>query len=471
MMQRVGYLLRSDLDYIIDFYNIKIESISAAKSSTDNFDGLVELGIDAFNMQRYIDDMSHFGWPEITEKIGEYLEKTYKDKNIIKNIYNEIIAKIKNNFDGQRTIGENDYIIENKIFYYRSLKGAWYEISTEEIFLLLPTLSKKISPEKSSSLEAKYKPTSLDGIYCKWASADDLRSTLNNLLHFEEGTTTPEKYAQSVNTQIKNILSNPPSITAIEKNHDEGENYLESLIKISYKIINFVQPLRGGAKYPLYILRDGMMFSEAHSALDILTGNNFNHGEVMIGRKLLSTSTQPEFYWRLTVDVLYAALRKHPNNFASFEKEYYRLMADAEKKYPELSELFIRLADYLRKHVEAKAGSTLIMVDTGLQGSVNMLIKYLFDKHSRKNNKTDIFMFVVGDWFKGIYSGKYASDYYPMMKDIEILSRSENIYNYKPGSFEEGDLKVEMGDKNYQLKANIELIVLTTLCYIMQKSN
>lgn len=469
--KRIGYLLSDDFEFVADYYIKAVQKLESQLWGAKDTDAYEKIAKRAFYLWRYVEDMSHFGWPDMTEKLCQRMKKVFGTEDILVQIQKKATKELLK-IDGQRTLGENSYIVKDQKVYLRSLQGKWHIIGEEELFLLLPTRLNEVESGLGQELERVYKPTEIDRLFEEWGKMEETAAFDPSIFHFEEGVTTPEEYGKQVSVEIKAILRNPPASSHLEKLCPLDSSSIENLFKVSYKIACFVQELKKDTVFPLYILRDGMMFAEAHQAMNILQNVHQGFDTVMIGRKLLSTQDEPELYWRLVVDVLYVALRKYPDNFDLFYKEYLLHMRKKEAEFPVLHALFDKLGTYIKEHLKnIKAGQTILVVDTGLQGSVNMLIKYLIDTRFPSLAGSDIRMFVVGDWFKGIYEDKFASDYYPMMKDIEILARSEYIYSYVPGSFDNGKLQVAMGSKENQLLGNVELATLATLCALMKKNN
>ena len=101
------------------------------------------------------------------------------------------------------------------------------------------------------------------------------------------------------------------------------------------------------------------------------------------------------------------------------------------------------------------------IVDLGFQGSINILVKYVIDRHCRagRDHKTVVHMYVLAEWFKSVYPGAYSSETYSLLTNIEVLARNELLYDYKLGSFAEGAISVVMGSKEEQEMANTELLV------------
>lgn len=468
--KRIGIYLPEDFEFIADYFIRTVQSFKELLQHSQEKATYEKIAKHSFYLWRYMDDMVHFGYPEIFQSLQVRMEEIFGDKDILKKIQAVATKKILAS-DGQKVIGENSYFVKDGCAHLRSLEGAWHQVRSEEVFLLLPEREGILSDE-AAGLEKEYKPTTMDSLWNAWRSATVAPVFDSSVFYFREGVTTPEEYEKHVCVEIETLLENLPALSALQTLSKKDTTNLENLFRVSYKIIRFVEEIRKPSIFPLYILRDGMLFAEAHQALNVLEESHQAYGTVMIGRKLLSTEHDPEYYWRLVVDILFAALKKHPGNFDLFYQEYAHLMQEKEETQPDLRSLFDKLAQYIKEHLQGiKPGQTVLIVDTGLQGSVNMLIKYLIDTRIHSVAVTDIRMFVVGEWFKGIYAGKFASDYYPMMKDIEILARSEYIYNYVPGSFDKGRLQVTMGGRNDQVSGNIELAVLTTLCSLMQKNN
>ena len=474
MSNKVGFLQKVHFEFVGDFLKDKIRVLLEVNTNGTT-DHLIDVSKHSFYLQRWIEDMTFFGWPEVSQTLKKEFLKNFGTEEILHEIFIKNFLRALPLLSGRQILGENTYTVLNQNVYYRSCIGEWYEISPEEVFLLLPELSKPVNNFLKENLDSTYTMTVYDNLFTDWQKKDWDFRLKEDLLVFKEGVNTPDEYFALSNTQIKNILKTPPSFRAIQSSHKQDIHYLERLVKVSFKIIQFVNKLRDKSVYPLYILRDGMMFAETQKIFDLLQHETTYSGQVMIGRKLLSISGQDEVYWHLVVEALYTALYTVHTDFDLFYREYTKQMRDLENTNQGLHELFMRLIPYLESHIDEalRYGLKIVIVDTGLQGSVNMLVKYLIDSYilpkTKIRNECDIFMCVVGEWFKEVYAGKFADNYYPMMRDIEIFYRSEHIYQYKSGSFMNGKLEVEMGKKEDQSRANFELIVLAVTSILMHE--
>lgn len=473
---RIGYYTKQNLDFVLRFYLKEIHRLRGSQQS-NNVDKLLNCSKDAFYLQRYVEDMAFFGWPAITKYFQRAFKKRWGSANILKEIQKSAFEKALGPMEGRQRLGENVYIIHERKIYLRSLKGKWFIIQPRQVFLLLPSLAQPVKNKQLISvLEKQFQPTPLDELFQLWTHKPWSKKVDVSLLYLRKGITTPEEYFGHVEKQIQNINKHPVTFSALKTFCHQDDEYFEKLIKVSYYLIQFVHRLRQKNVCLIHILRDGMMFAEAQYALDILTKSQTANGQLMIGRKLLSTKTKKEYYWQMLVDALYVAQRKSSNHFSSFYKEYKKDLHYREQKNPELVALFERLAQYIQKPIKEnlRCHRRFMIVDTGLQGSVNMLIKYIIDEYVatqlQKKITSDIYMFIVGAWLKKIYKGKFFSHYYPMMKDIEVFMRSDQLYHYAPGSFEKGKLEVKMGTRKNQLLANIELIVLVQTCLLMYQN-
>lgn len=473
---RIGCFLSKDFDFILKFYINEIKKLEAA-SHSPNFKKLIQTSKKAFYLQSFVEDVTFFGYPQITKRLEQGFLKEFGSKKILKKIQKDTLKRALAKLSGRHLIGENEYTVHKNKVYYRSLAGRWFQVSTSDVFYLLPKLDNMAREQDAKYLESKYKPNSLDKIYINWQQKKWLNKIDKSLIRIEDGETTPEKYNSDSVKQIKAILKNPVSLGALKNISKKDDEYLEQLIKVSYKIISFINRKRTHSTHLLHLLRDGIMFAEAQKTIDLLLHKNSPSSQIMISRKVLSSPEKEEYYWSLVVDVLYSALRKCSNSFDKFYEEYVTRMKEQENANPDLRAFFVKLSDYIKQSLNIKNDKTnrILICDTGLQGSINMLTKYLIDNYLYKNGErqvhTDIYLFIVGEWFKGVYKRKYFDDYYPMMKDIEIFMRSDQLYHYKQKSFETGKLKVVMGGKNQQVLANVELIVLVQMCVLMMENN
>lgn len=472
--ERIDFLKASDFQYIQDFLNNILQEFTHIAASETNPEKLLTTARRACYFQHFVDDMAVFGYPRMTKILEEKFKTAFGSEHIFADVLTSCVQKALPQLSGLHQIGENQYVIRDGKAYYRNCKGTWYHMAEKEIFYLLPKLDEKAPEKLIEELERVYVPSLTHRVFNAWHNNTYLEKVPEDYIRVETLDTTPDEYFDRSVLQIKKVLHAPVSIEAVEMLHTEGENYLESLIKVSLCLIEVVKRLRNDTTLNLYLLRDGMMLAEMQKTLDLITHTDTLSSQIMVGRKLMSSKDKPEFFWGLIVDVLYAALRKHPDDTVAFQKAYNDEMAQQLVHYPELGSLVARLESYIGRHVEEaiSTGKDVRVVDTGFQGSVTMLTKFIVDSISLSRGvktSTDTYLCVTSEWFLGIYQGKYWSDYYPFMRDIEFFNRSEYVYSYKKGSFDAGDVIVEMGPQDKQILSNIELIVSVITCKLAEE--
>ncbi|MBW4061690.1 hypothetical protein HJC99_03935 [Candidatus Saccharibacteria bacterium] len=128
---------------------------------------------------------------------------------------------------------------------------------------------------------------------------------------------------------------------------------------------------------------------------------------------------------------------------------------------------------YLGNHIaQAKVTNRRInVIDLGFQGSINMLVKYVLDQYCSQSAKqaADIHMYVVAEWFKGVYHNMYTSNTFSSLTHIEVMARNNAIYQYVPGSLHDGKLTVTYGSKDDQSQADMELTVMAMTILLQNK--
>ncbi|MFA6963257.1 MAG: hypothetical protein WC227_00880 [Patescibacteria group bacterium] len=462
-IKRVGSFKLKDFELVKNHYLARASELNRLINGSNKTESLAENSKRAYYLHCFIDDMRDLGYPEIADGLEEALAKRYHDPKILLNIAEAGLSRILSSFEGKIRLGENEYHIRNGKAYYQSVFDKWYELKGVQVFLLTPDLGEEVVPIDAEGEKGINEYQTFLRAWRESGGRDnfDFSST--------DGDTTPENYFESSVNEISKIIETPISSEAILAKIGSEQKF-ERIFKVAARLIKFVKEIRDSGVSPVYLLRDGLMFAEAQKALDFASGQDTLSGQLMINRKLLSKEPDDHYYWALASDALYVALPKNGRDFDLFYKNYCQEMARLKIKEPGFKELLSRLGLYVSSQLSHLKGSKkILVVDTGLQGSINMLTKYVIDFHTDLDVPVDVEMFVVGDWLKRIYQKRYASDYYPILKDIEIFNRSDHLYNYRSGSFESGKVEVTMGSEAEQLMAHVELIIITMLCKLMDE--
>jgi hypothetical protein len=415
-----------------------------------------------------VEDAGCFTFSDAWEKL---FEEKFGDKYILQHLYNECFDKWIFKKNGQYKIGMNFYnLFENKI-YFCNFFGEWFEVDKATAFDIKP--NKKLIKNKVliEHLNKQYKETPFDRVLKKWENKKYQGKLLKNFFQFNNKRTSPEEYSAFALKNIKKLLKNPVSIKEIERWNGNKKIDLDYLAKIAFFVSDLAQKRREENSHILYLLRDSLIFYEAHKALDILNNKNTSSSQILIGRKLLSNKRGMWGYYVVTLTALYEAHLRYPNDFAKFYKEYCRLLDLFVSLNLEFAKIISNLKNYIKKHIP-KGNRKLIIFDIGFQGSIALLTKYIIDRHilSKANGKieTDIEIGIGAEWSKELFGYRHDGDYFPLLTHIQLMSRSDKLYRYIDKSLAFGELKVKMGNKKDQHDAAVELIVILMILKVMQ---
>lgn len=454
--------------YIVDDVTSLISGLDKAKD-----DDLLRISQHCYNLLSWIKQMAIMGFTGLPRYIDELLVDNFKDRDIIQNLYRESLRRWVEGKEGRHKIGENYFSIDKGSIYYRGITGKWYEVEEGSVFNLMPKMHIVEDSFDTKTFNAETKPSVYEQIYSEWMSDTYVGGIPEKHFTFKRGESTPEDELNISIAKIRKIIERPVALMSLRDKELLDDERLEYLIKLSYLMTQFVQTRRRMNEHSVYLLRDCIIFYELHKTLDIIEGSSTSSDQLIAGRKLLSNSRRPGGHWYFSQEALFIACEKHPNNFDEFYNEYSNILNEYEEYSEEFREFIEKLARYVDEHIPADItpASPINIIDLGFQGSINILIKYVIDNHCKvaQSNKTVVHMYVLAEWFKGIYPGMYSSETYSLLTDIEVLARNELMYDYKAGSFMEGAISVVMGSKEDQENADIELLVTTMTALIAKK--
>jgi len=399
-------------------------------------------------------------------------DKHFGDKHLLQSIYDACFEKWVSQKDGQQKIGENFYNIFEGKLYYRNRFGQWFEVDRTTAFDLKPNQELIEDNDLIGRLNNEYKETRCDAILRRWKDKRYQGVLPEAFLQFEDKETSPDEYFNHTVAHIKTLLKNPVSIAELERWYGDEITDLEHIVKIAVFVLEIVKKRQKDNSHTIYLLRDCLMFHEAHKAIDILNEKNTSSDQILVGRKLLSHKSGEWGYYAAMLDALYSAHLRYPTDFTDFYNEYARLMDLFVSVNPKFASLIVNLGEYIKKHIRTDKDK-IIIFDIGFQGSIALLTKYIVDRHivlpgSIRKIKTDIEIGVGAEWSKKLFSYRHDSDTFPMLNRIQLMTRSNELYHYKEGSLNSGNLRVVMGSKKAQHKAAIELAVLVMVAQMTQ---
>lgn len=407
----------------------------------------------------------------VANALENLFEKHFGDKHILKNIYNTCLEKWVSQKKGQQKIGENLYNILKERLYYRDRFDQWFEVDKATVFDLKPNKELVEDKDITDLLNREYKETWSDAILRQWKDKQYQGKLPDDFLQFDNKETSPEAYSDFTVANIKTLLKNPVSIAELERWNGGKIGDLEDIIKVSTLVLDIVKKRRKGSSHTLYLLRDCIMFYEAHKTLDILNSKDTSVDQIMVGRRLLSHESVEWAYYIGTLEALYNAHIHYPKNFEEFYKDYTRLLNMFASLNQGFATVIDNLANYIKKHIQTDK-KTIVVFDIGFQGSIALLTKYIIDRHISPTGpngkiKTDIKVGVAALWSKELLGDRYEGDYFPFLNRVQLATRSNDLYHYKTGSLDSGKLQIVMGNKENQRKAGVELVVLVMVTRLM----
>ncbi len=453
-----------------------INDIKVIQSQLENAEDhdLYNICEHTFNILDWIKLMVYdAGYPTFGTYIESFLKEHFGDGQVIQNIYDSCLEKWISDKSGQQKVGENFYNILNSKIYYRNHLGLWFEVERKSAFDLRPDQEVVKNEDIINSLNKEYKETPYDVVFKQWQDKQYQGTLPDNFLQFEEQTTDPETYFNFTLDHLKILLKNPVSITELERWNGGEITDLDYMIKLSCLMLKTVERRRNDNAHTVYLLRDCLLFYEIHNVLDLLKSEKTSVDQVMIGRKLLSNGANEWGYYIATLEALYTAHMRYPENFDQFYNEYARLLDLFSSLNSGFSIVLANLAKYITPHIQTEKNKVVIF-DIGFQGSIALLTKYIIDRYIKSSDsgneiETDIKVDVGAVWSKKLYGERYEGFYFPYLNRVQLMTRNNDLYYYKAGSFQSGKLQIEMGSKENQHKAAVELIISVMVTLMAQQ--
>jgi hypothetical protein len=421
-----------------------------------------------FNIMDWIRLMEAAGFSTFNDAFERLFDEHFGDKHILGNMYDACLEKWISQKNGQWKIGENFYNVLKGKLYYRNRFGRWFEVDRTTAFDLKPDKELIKDNDLIDRLNSEYKETWYDTILKQWQDKQYQGVLPDNFLRFDDEETSPEAYSDFTISHIKKLLKNPISVAELERWSGDKVVDLEHIVKISALVLDIATKRRKDDSQTIYLLRDCLMFYEAHKTLDILSSEDTSADQLLIGRKLLTHKLKEWGYYIVALESLYIAHKRYPANFTKFYNEYARLMDIFVSLNPGFATIISNLADYIKEHIQTDKNK-IVIFDIGFQGSIALLTKYIIDRHVSPNGKieTEVKLGVGAEWSKKLFENRYESDYFPFLNRVQLAARSDQLYHYKYGSLNSGKLQIVMGDKKWQRKATIELIVLVMVALLL----
>jgi hypothetical protein len=399
-----------------------------------------------------------------SSSLEQAFEKEFGDKKILTTLYDKYLQDWLTDKDGRHKVGGNTYTIFNSTIYYRNRFQQWYQVEDRSAFDLQP--KKTLISEQSiiTHLSENYSQTIIDKVIQKW-NEQNFQSTLpEDFLEFNQQITSPEEYFDFSIEHIKALVNNPISLTELERWNGGVITNLEDIITLCIRVLEIVKERRRDKAHTLYLLRDSLLFYETHKVLDILDSEETSSDQLLIGRKLLSQEPDKWGYYIAILEALYEAHKRYPNNYNQFYNEFTRLMDIFSTVNPKFKEMIEMITPYIRNHMQTNQNNVVIF-DVGFQGSINLLVQYMIDRHISMDRDltTDIKVSVGALWSKELFGNRIMSDYFPFLNRVQQMATSDELYHYVFSSLNKGRVSVSMGDKNWQHKAAIERAVMVML--------
>lgn len=458
-----NWSVAADFQVFSDFLIRDIQDIQERLKNADD-EYLYYVCRHTFNIIDWISLMVASGLTTFSSAFDPLFDEHFGDKYILQNIYDTCFEKWVSQKNGQWKIGENFYNIIDGKLYYRNRFGQWFEIDRRTAFDLQPDKEIIESTNLIEKLNSEYGETWYDAIIRRWEDKKYQGTLPDDFLRFDDKETSPEAYFNFTMEHIKTLLKNPVSIVELERWNGGKIIDLEHIVKISALVLEIVKKRRKDDSHTVYLLRDCLMFYEAHKTLDFLNSENTSSDQILVGRKLLTHELREWGYYIVTLESLYTAHQRYPENFTEFYNEYARLMDMFVSFNPGFATIINNIASYIKEHIQTDKNK-IVIFDIGFQGSIALLTKYVVDRHIKPigfNGKiaTDVKIGVGAEWSKELFGDRYENDCFPFLNRVQLMARSDELFHYKQDSLDSGKLRVVMGNKEWQQKAAIELAVL-----------
>lgn len=467
----LDWFLTTDLQVFSEYLVKDIQDIqSRLKDADDEY--LYYVCKHIFNIQDWINLMVFdAGFTTFSTAWEKIFEKHFGDKHILQNTYNTCFEKWVSQKSGQQQIGANCYNLYGGKLYYRNRLKQWFEVDEKTAFDLKP--DKKLIKDKEivEQLDKEYKETWYDTLLKTWEDKQYQGKLPDDFLEFEDKETTPEDYFNFSLANIKKLIESPVSITELERWNGGEIKDLEDTVKIIALAKEMVIKRREDNSHTLYLLRDCIVFYELQKTMDILESEGTSANQVLVGRKLLSHPSKEWGYYQATLNALYDAHRRYPDNFEEFYNDYTRLIDMFASMNAGFAEVMTNLANYINNHIKTEKNK-IVVFDVGFQGSIALLTKYIIDHYINPSNsngkiETDIKVGIVALWSKKLFGeNRFYDDYFPFLNRLQLITRSNELYQYKKGSLNSGEVQIVMGDDQTQHKASIELVVLVIVALL-----
>lgn len=453
--------------YIVAYIRSTYEKLESM-----NDEALLDTSQECYNLISWSVQMKVMGFSGLQHYLDELLVREFNNKDEITNLQYKTFNIWLRDKEGFYKIGDNYFVVADNQVYYRKLDGSWWLVEKSSAFNIYPGFHKAVVGTLVRKLNSISQTSPYETIYQEWMKDEYANNTPSNHYDVVKGTTNPDKVLEITLTKIRKIIDQPVSIHSVLLRGKIDIDSLEQLIKLSFIMVRFTQARRRTDEHTVYLLRDCIMFDEIHKTLDILDQKTTSSDRLIVCRDLLTNKKRRGGHWYFVQEALFFACEKHPKDFAAFFKEFSKILKDYEDYSEEFSNYLKSLSIYIDEHIKQSDSKLNInFVDLGFQGSINILLKYVVENHSKAPHKrhVNIHMTIVADWFKDIYKGMYYSDTYSLLTVIESLGRNELMYRYVLGSFEKGDIAVNMGTKAEQDISNTELLVSTMVTLISSK--
>lgn len=392
--------------------------------------------------------------------------KEFGDSKILETLYTECLVKWLSGKKGQYKIGKNTYSTHSGSIYYRDRFERWFEVKKEEVFNIQPAKTIVEDSKILSLLKNSYQPTEIDLIINEWEDQNLDAILPVDFLQFNQEKTTPEEYFTFSIAHLKSLAENPISIAELERWNGGTIVDLEETITVCTSILEYVKNRRNYQSHTIYLLRDSLLFYEAHKIFDIIESKETSSDQLLIGRKMLSHQPNKWGYYIVILEALYEAHKRYPSNYSEFYNEFGRLMDVLVSVNPKFQALIERLLPYIQNHLHTDKHRVTIF-DVGFQGSINLFINHIIDRYISPNAEypieTDIEIAVGALWSKELFGERFKSDFFPFLDQVQRMATSDELYHYEFNGLNDTQVTVTMGNKNWQKKAAIERAVLVML--------
>ena len=201
--------------------------------------------------------------------------------------------------------------------------------------------------------------------------------------------------------------------------------------------------------------------------LDAIANRTGKDSFIMISRDSTSFENKDHYLYSYINEWYFESAQKH-SNYSDFINHFTELLKNEININPKVRHISNQIWQHLsNQNLTTNNQSALTLIDTGFQGSFNVLVEALYKIHLPQT-QIDHYLLGIWPWLSKLLTNKYLTDYFPFVLIVEYFDGIHELATFK--SQTNGVVTFKTINMKHQLATFLDLIIIRDIAILESKT-